>query len=281
VRHAIGIAQGVFERDVPAERMAEDRPPLVPETLPKRVRVGSEVVPGHGSHGSAGRSAVAPVVVKDDRATVRAPPKTEHRGVVATRPTVHQEQRVSRPHRVNEHGDATDRNLHAPRLRSRPATCPHAGDRRNRIARTASRQSPRGALRQEGPKVVGGRRGGRSPRHEARRTAVAETGPRTLAARRWPVRAMRVAAPVPILARHLVIGRSKAPAGAAPSTSRGRTGSRARSTATSNMPRRSPSGRPERRREPDPPERFVASALGAPGELWARRDETSRAANMA
>jgi hypothetical protein len=62
VGQRVGIAQRVLERHVPAERVAQHRPPFESQPLAQRVGVRREVLPGHGRHGNALRPSIAAVV---------------------------------------------------------------------------------------------------------------------------------------------------------------------------------------------------------------------------
>ena len=48
VRQAAGVAQRVLQRHMPAERVAEHRPPLKAQLFPQRLGIGGQVLKGHG-----------------------------------------------------------------------------------------------------------------------------------------------------------------------------------------------------------------------------------------
>jgi hypothetical protein len=103
------MAQGVLERHVAAEGVAQHGPLVEAQPLAQRFGVGRQVLPGHRRDGSAGGTSVAAVVVEDQGEPVRAAPERQHRRVVRARPAVHEQQRVSVSDDLDEEGNVPDR----------------------------------------------------------------------------------------------------------------------------------------------------------------------------
>ncbi len=110
-RHALGVPQGIFERNVATERMAEDGPSFEAQHLAKLVGIRRQVLPRHRCDRRAGRTPVAAVVVEDEGVPVREPPEWRQRYMIEPRPAMHEQQWVPMPHDVHVQGHITDGHL--------------------------------------------------------------------------------------------------------------------------------------------------------------------------
>jgi hypothetical protein len=106
---AAGVAQRVLQRHMPAERVAQHRPPLEAKPLAQRVGVRGQVLPGHRRNGRAFRPPVAPVVVEDQGEPVGALPERPHRPVIRPGPAMHEQQGVPMAGYLNVEGHIPDR----------------------------------------------------------------------------------------------------------------------------------------------------------------------------